>query len=116
MVLSIVSFGYGIFVNSNIKFNRVCAALWIVYAYYTAYILPPYFEYGKWFLLFIALSYVVGILLFMICKTTQKTPLISKYEILVLSFDEFENDDKFVVDEEKEYDFSIFMPKVKENE
>ena len=116
MVLSIVSFAYGIFVNSNIKFNRVCAAFWIVYAYYTAYILPPYFEYGKWFLLFIALSYVVGILLFTICKTTQKTPLIPKYEILVLSFDEFENDDKFVVDEEKEYDFSIFMPKEKEDE
>ena len=116
MALSIVLFAYGILVNSNINFNRVCAAFWIVYAYYTAYILPPYFEYGKWFLLFIALSYVVGILLFMICKTTQKMPLIPKYEILVLSFDEFENDDKFVVDEEKEYDFSIFMPKVKENE
>lgn len=116
MVLSIVSFAYGICINSNIKFNRVCAALWIVYAYYISYIVPPYFEYGKWFLLFIALSYVVGILLFVICKTTQKAPLIPKYEILVLSFDEFENDDKIVIDEEKEYDFSIFMPKVKEDE
>jgi len=58
----------------------------------------------------------VGILLFVICKAKQKAPLIPKYEILVLSFDEFENDDKIVIDEEKEYDFSIFMPKVKEDE
>lgn len=111
MVLSIVSFAYGILVNSNIHFNRICAALWVVYAYYIFYIVPPYFEYGKWFLLFIALSYLLGLAFFVICKKTQSRPLIPKYEIIILSFDEFEDDDKIIVDEDKEYDFSIFMPK-----
>ena len=111
MVLSIISFAYGIRVNSNINFNRICAALWLVYAYYIAYIIPPYFEYGKWFLVFVAVSYIAGIVLFVTCKRTQKKPLIPKYEIIILSFDEFENDDRIVVDEDKKYDYSIFMPK-----
>lgn len=113
MVLSIVSFAYGILVNSNINFNRICAALWIVYAYYIAYIMPPYFEYGKWFLIFIAIAYLIEIVLFAVCKMKQKMPLIPKYEIIVLSFDEFEGESKITVDDSKEYDFSIFMPKEK---
>lgn len=113
VVLSIVSFSYGILINSNIKLNRIFAALWLIYAYYIAYIISPYFEYGKWFLIFIAIAYLIELVLFAVCKMKQKMPLIPKYEIIVLSFDEFEGESKITVDDSKEYDFSIFMPKKK---
>ena len=113
-VILILLFAYGIGVISNIWFNRVCAVFWLFYAYSTIYITTAYIEYGIWFLLFILLSYtLIGTVIF-ICRRKKEEPLVPKYELFILSLDDDEGEAS--EDDNQEYDFSIFMPKEKEDE
>lgn len=109
---SIVAFAYGILVNSNIHLNRICGVIWIVYAYYVSWIVTLYFEYGKWMILFIAVCYLVTATAFISYKIANKPPLVPKYELMIISIGET-NDvyNELVGNENKDYDFSIFMPK-----
>ena len=116
-MVSIVAFAYGILVNSNVHLNRIYGAIWIVYVYYVSWIVTPYFEYGKWIVLFIAVCYLITATAFISHKIANKPPLVPKYEIMIIPFGEA-NDiyDELTVDESKDYDFSIFLPKREETD
>ncbi|MBR6508997.1 MAG: hypothetical protein IKT38_00130 [Clostridia bacterium] len=112
-VILILLFAYGIGVISNIWFNRVCVGLWFFYAYSTIYITTAYIEYGIWFLIFISLCYMFLGAAILICRRKVEEPLVPKYELFILSSDD---DEETAEDNDQEYDFSIFMPKEKEDE
>lgn len=106
-------FAYGVGVISNIWLNRVCAIFWVFYGYRVLYITTAYIEYGVWFLLFILLCYALIAAAIIICRNKKEKPLIPQYELFILSLDDLEKTEE---DQSQDTDFSIFMPKQKEDE
>jgi len=109
-ILSVVCYAYGLLIKSNIYLNAFCGVVYPLYICYAAFIVSVNFEYGKWFLIYIIACYFIEAALFVVHKKSNKKVLIPKYEIVILSIDEDE-DEQEISGDDTEYDFSIFMPK-----